>query len=265
MEVSVVTIPAMEPSGSAAPGAMTGDPAAMDKLLSQLVERLNQAYGGRMVSVVLYGSAAAGDYDPAFSDLNVLCVLAEVSAGELARGEDLFRWWREQGNPSPLLVTQAELAASTDCFAIEFADIRRHYRVLHGSDVVAALPPPFRYLRPQLEHDLRAGLFRLRQKAAGAYSDPDLLRRLLADSVSTFCVLFRHALALHAVDAPHSKREVIQLARQHFGLDALPFERLLDLRRQQIKPRDVDPHAVLAPYLAGVSIVIDAVDRFEKS
>jgi len=137
--------------------------------------------------------------------------------------------------------------------------------VLHGKDVIAGLALPGAWFRAQLEHDLRAKLFRLRQKAAGTYSDPDLLRRLLADSVSTFCVLFRHALALHSVETPHTKREVIQLARQHFGIDTLPFERLLDLRQQRVKPRDVDPHGLLAPYLTAISKVIEAVDRFEKS
>ena len=38
-------------------------------------------------------------------------------------GEDIFRWWREQGSPSPLLLSENEVATSTDCFPIEFHDI----------------------------------------------------------------------------------------------------------------------------------------------
>jgi len=237
----------------------------MEKALLHLVERLQKAFGSRLVSVVLYGSAAAGDYDPKFSDLNVLCVLAEITPRELSHGEDLFRWWRERGNPSPLLMTEAELASCADCFAIEFADIRRYHRLLYGKDVVSSLVVDGRYYRAQVEHDLRAKLLRLRQKAVAACSDPDLLRRLLADSVSTFCVLFRHALALQGVDPPLARRDVIQRARQQFAIDPLPFERLLDLRQERLKPREVDPHALLAPYLAGISAVIDAVDRLEKT
>ena len=37
-------------------------------------------------------------------------------------------------------------------------------------------------------------------------SEADLLRRLLVDSISTFCVLFRHALILHGEDGPPTKR-----------------------------------------------------------
>jgi len=120
------------------------------------------------------------------------------------------------------------------------------------------------FYRAQVEHDLRAKLLRLRQKASGMLSDPDLLRRLLADSVSTFCVLFRHALALHGVEAPVKKREVIERAREHFEIDPGPFENLLDIREGRVKPRDVEPVGLLESYLRSISKVIEAVDRLEK-
>ena len=98
------------------------------------------------------------------------------------------------------------------------------------------------FYRAQVEHDLRAKLLRLRQKASGMLSDANLLRRLLLDSVSTFCVLFRHALVLHGVEAPPQKREVIAAARsERFGIDPAPFEKLLDVREERIKPREVEP------------------------
>src|SRR3982751_2047108 len=174
----------------------------MDKLLTQLVEKLKGAFQDRLVSVVLYGSAVTGDHQPMFSDYNVLCVLSGIARRELAASEPIFRWWREQGSPAPLLLTEREVAACTDCFAIEFHDMQRDHRLLHGKDVIAGLAIDDSFYRAQVEHDLRAKLLRLRQKASGMLSDGDLLRRLLLDSISTFCVLFRHALILHGMDAP---------------------------------------------------------------
>lgn len=236
----------------------------MDKVLNQLVERLKKAYGDRLVSVVLYGSAATGDHHAKFSDFNILCVLTEITPRELGAGEAIFRWWREQGSPSPLLLAEHEVATSTDCFAIEFNDIKRHHRLLFGKDVVTPLVVDNSFYRAQVEHDLRAKLLRVRQKAAGILSDSDLLRRLLLDSISTFCVLFRHALVLHGVDAPLKKREVIERAREHFGIDPAPFGKLLDIREERLKPREVEPVGLLASYLQEISVVIDAVDRLEK-
>jgi predicted nucleotidyltransferase len=236
----------------------------MENTLNQLLERLTKALGERLVSVVLYGSAAAGDHHEGFSDLNVLCVLDQVTTRELAQAEPVFRWWREKGNPSPLLLSEHEVATSTDCFAIEFHDIKTHHRILQGKDVISQLVVDDAFYRAQVEHDLRAKLLRLRQKASGTLSDKDALRRLMADSISTFCVLFRHALILHGVVAKGKKRDVIEQARESFGIDPAPFAKLLDLREERIKPRDLEPQGMLDSYLKQISIVIDAVDRLEK-
>jgi hypothetical protein len=233
----------------------------MEKLLSQLVEKLQKAYGERLISVVLYGSAACGDYQPAFSDINVLCVLVAVAPRELAACEEISRWWRERANSALMMMTEREVSESADCFAVEFTGIERCHRLLYGKDVVSGLAIGRQFYRAQVERELRAKLLRLRQKAAGLMSQPDLLLRLLLDSVSTFCVLFGHALALRGVDAPQKKREVMALAREHFQIDAAPFEKLLDVREGRIKPREADPLALLGPYLEGVGEVIGRMER----
>jgi len=236
----------------------------MENLLNQLLEKVNKALGDRVVSVVLYGSAASGDHHEGFSDVNVLCVLNQVTVRELEDSEPIFRWWREKRNPSPLLLSELELTTSSDCFAIEFRDIKSHHRILHGRDVVSGLAIEDGFYRAQVEHDLRAKLLRLRQKAAGALGDKDVLRHLLADSVSTFCVLFRHALILHGAPENHRKREILLQARDKFGIDPKPFTDLLDLREDRIKPRDLEPIVLLDAYLKQIDIVINAVDRLEK-
>jgi hypothetical protein len=234
----------------------------MDKVVQQLVEKLQKAYGDRLVSVVLYGSAAAGDHQEKFSDYNVLCVLSRIAPRELSDSEAIFRWWRELGSPSPLLLTEQEV--ETDCFAIEFSDMKRQHQLLAGKDVVSTLVVDRTFYRAQVEHDLRAKLLRLRQKASGMLSDAGLLRRLLLDSLSTFCVLFRHALILHGADGPAAKRDVIARASERFGFDPLPFDKLLAIREQQLKAREVEPIALLGAYLDAINVVIQAVDRLEK-
>ena len=232
--------------------------------LDPLVEKLRKALGADLVSVVLYGSAAAGDHNEKFSDFNVLCVLSRITPAQLGATETIFRWWRQQGNPAPLLLTEHEVRTSTDCFAIEFHDIKEHHRILYGADVVSSLEIDRSFYRAQVEHDLRAKLLRLRQKASGILSDKDVLRRLLVDSISTFCVLFRHALILHGVDVPGKKRAIIARAQERFGIDPAPFNTLLDLREQKVKPKEMEPEALLDAYMIEIGKVIDAVDILEK-
>jgi hypothetical protein len=235
----------------------------MADALDQLVEKLRQALPDDLTSVVLYGSAAVGDHDEKFSDYNVLCVLNRITPAQLGATESVFRWWRAQGNPSPLLLTKHEVETSTDCFAIEFHDIKEHHRILYGADVVSSLTIDRCFYRAQVEHDLRAKLLRLRQKAASVLSDKDAVCRLLADSVSTFCVLFRHALILHDDAAPAKKREVIARAQERFGIDPAPFYALLDQRGER-STKAIEPGALLAAYLNEIGKVIDAVDVLDK-
>ena len=231
--------------------------------LNELVDRLRAAHRDRLTSVVLYGSAAAGDHHDQFSDLNVMCVLQRVTPAELASAEPIFKWWREQGNPAPLLMSEEEVQTSTDCFAIEFHDMQERRRVLYGKDVIEGLVIDRSFYRAQVEHDLRAKLLRLRQKAAGVLTDKPALLRLMLESVSTFCVLARHALLLSGLADGWHKRETVAKLRK-VGLDAPAFDTLLDIRERKKKPGDVDPGALFSEYLQQIEAIVAHVDRLDK-
>jgi hypothetical protein len=240
--------------------ALTG----MQKDLEQLVARLAKANGLQLVSVVLYGSAATGDHNSSYSDLNILSVLKQVTPAELHACEPIFRWWHDLGHPSPLLLSEHEVATSSDCFAIEFQDIQEHHRLLHGKDIVSSLVVDRSFYRAQVERELRSKLLRLRTKAAPILSEKEPLARLLADSVSTFCVLFRHALLLHAVPCHPNRRTIIDQSHKTFAIESAPFLQLLDAREEKIALKQLDPVALLTVYLRELSVVIEAVDRLDK-
>lgn len=234
----------------------------MEQKLQDLVDRLRKALPEQLVSVILYGSAASGDHHGEFSDLNVLCVLARVTPAELGACEPVFKWWRD-GNPSPLLLSEEEVRSSTDCFPIEFHDMQERRRVLFGADVIEKLDIDKTFYRAQVEHELRAKLLRLRQKAAGILGDKQALLKLMIDSSSNFLVLSRHALLLSGTPTGWQKREVARnLAGIH--VDASPFDILLDLRERKKKSGDVDVEALFASYLKQIEIVVAHVDRLEK-
>lgn len=236
----------------------------INKRLAELTAKLERAFGERLLSVVLYGSAAAGELHGKYSDLNVLCVLKKIGPEELRLTEPVIHWWRSLENPSPLFLTEDELHNSTDCFAIEFHDIVECHRVLGGRDVVAGLVIDDSFYRGQVEHELRAKLLRLRQKAGGLLSDKAMLVRLLGESVSTFCNLGRHALRLAGAPAPTHKREAIGACGRQFGIDPAPFYTLLDLREGAKKARDLDPVPLLAAYMQQIEALTGAVDRLAK-
>src|SRR5437588_9755879 len=130
----------------------------MDEL-KELVTKIERAYHDRLVSVLLYGSGA--NHRDRYSDLNVLCVLKEITPRELGEGEPILRWWREHGHPSPLLMSEEEAHNSADSFPIEFRDMKDRRKLLSGVDVIADVHVDTKNYRVQVEHELRAKLIRL--------------------------------------------------------------------------------------------------------
>jgi hypothetical protein len=114
-----------------------------------------------------------------------------------------------------------------------------------------------------VEHELRAKLLRLRQRGACVLADRLLLLQLMAESLSTFCVLIRHALRLSGADAPHAKREIVDQGARVFGLDPEPLHTLLDLREQKRKPKQIEAQALFENYLKQIEAVVGAVDRLQ--
>jgi hypothetical protein len=233
--------------------------------LKELVSKLEHAFSGRLVSVILYGSAASGEHvADKLADLNVLCVLKEITPRELSEGEPVLKWWREKGHPSPLLMSEEEVHNSADCFAIEFKDMKERRRVLFGLDVIADVTVETTHYRAQVEHDLRSKLLRLRQQGAQRLSDSAGLLTLCVDSVSTFCVLGRHALELAGIKAKAERRAVVKQLAHALDADLSPFEILLDIREDKAGTDPGDPGELFAQYLVCINRLISFVDGLEE-
>ena len=232
--------------------------------MKELVEKLERSFHDRLVSVILYGSAAGEDHHTKYSDLNVLWVLKEITPRELSEAEPILRWWREHGHPVPTLMSEEEVHNSADCFPIEFRDMKDRRKMLYGPDVIADVKIDGTFYRAQIEHELRAKLFRLRQQGARVLSDPAALLKLCVDSVATFCVLGRHALVAAGVAAKTERRAVIRQLSDTLRMDVTPFEVLMDLREDKSGADPGDPGELFARYLTCVQQLVEFVDRLEN-
>jgi hypothetical protein len=231
-------------------------------VLNEITERLKQAWEDCVVSIILYGSAASTECDSR-SDLNLMCVLKEVTTRELAASEGAFLWWRQLGHPLPILVSQEEFFRSADSFPIEYHDLQERRRILYGADVVEDVHIHDRFYRLQIEHELRANLLRLRDQGAVVLSDPARLLALCMESVTTFLVLGRHALRYSGRRPTFVRREIAAELEAAAGIPSAPFLTLLDLREEKISPQNVDPVPLFEQYLETVSRIIRFVDRLE--
>ncbi|MBI3666490.1 MAG: nucleotidyltransferase domain-containing protein [Acidobacteria bacterium] len=234
----------------------------MEDLLRGLVDRLKAAYDEEeLLSVVLYGSAASGDYHEKHSDLNVLCVLRQIGLRELERAEEPLRWWLKRGQPAPLLMSAEEVLGGADVFPIEFLDIKENYRLLHGADLVATLLVDTAKHRLQLEHELRSRLLRLRKKFLETQHDEKAVVKLMLDSLPSFATLFRHALLRGGFPAPTKKQEIFRAAAERFQVGPHPFAALLEVRQGTRRPPAGEVRAWFGAYLEGVTKMCEIEDR----
>jgi hypothetical protein len=160
-------------------------------------------------------------------------------------------------------MSEEEAHHSADCFPIEFRDMKDRRKVLYGVDVIADVHVDTRNYRAQIEHELRAKLFRLRQKGAQVLSDPGELLKLCVESVSSFCVLGRHALVVSGATAKTERRAVVHHLGQILKMDTSPFDTLLDIREDKPGVDPGDPDELFAMYLERIQRIVEFVDGLE--
>jgi len=236
-----------------------------EKKINDFVSRLRAAAGANLESVILFGSAVAGDFHPEFSNLNLFCVIHDSSFAALQALAPAVKWWDAQKQPPPLFMTRDEIARSTDVFAIELIDMQQHHRIVFGADVLQGLSIPATLHRVQVEYELREKLALLRQHLLLASGSDSRLWKLLLRSVSSLTTLFRHALIVLGHDAPIGKREAVQALSKQIEFDASGILQVLDVRERKSDHKKFDVADVFSRYLAALEQVTAAVDRMLDS
>lgn len=243
---------------------MTGETRHMGKEMQRaeaFARDLETTYGAELVSAVLYGSAARGEYREGVSDLNLLVLLRDTGPAALRRGSALARRWASEGNPPPMMLGHEEWMRSADVFPIEYSDIRDAHVVLKGSDPFGGITVNADDLRRQCERELKGKHIQLREHFLMTADDPERLGRLLVKSFSTFLVLFRTVLRLVDEEPPRDPAETVRRTAARVGFDAEP---LLEIVRARAAGGVLKPAAdapVVTGYLEAVERVARYVDR----
>jgi hypothetical protein len=233
------------------------------KSVQRLIDDLRAAHGENLLSITLYGSTAAGDTDDAGSEHNVLVVLRNIGLEDLRQSVEPVRAWTRAGQPMPVYFSAAELQRAADVFPIEFLQMQKARKVLHGSDPFEFAEITDANLRHQTEYELRTKFVQLRRLYLPAARSAEKLMTLMSDSISSFVALFRAALLLKGHDAPTSKRDAVHAAAEVFAFDPVPLDRILDLAGDRQKLAEPAANELFAAYLEQIQKVIDAVDQID--
>ncbi|MDH3529503.1 MAG: nucleotidyltransferase domain-containing protein [Acidobacteriota bacterium] len=235
----------------------------MNEHFADFVDDLKETHGDNLVSVVLYGSAAAGDFVRHESDYNVLIVLEKIAPIDLRNAHACLREWNRLGHPVPVYFTADEMENAGDVFPIEFHFMEHARKVLYGRDPFEGIHISDRYLRHQTEFELRSNLLKLRRRYVHASTSVQRLCDLMADSLTSFSADFRAVLLLIGKVPPIKKLDIVRELVAELHLHGEPFEIIFDIRKnigsEQMSEKAAND--VFADYLIQIERVISAVNE----
>ena len=226
------------------------------------VDATKQALGDRLLGAVLYGSAAAGDFHPDHSDVNVAFTFRTLGAPELEALRPLHDSWSKRRVTRPLLMSRETLDRSLDVFPLEYLLIREHHETLFGEDHFRGLVIDLGELRDQVERTLRAQEMGLAWTYLAIARTPSGASHWAARSGTALAASASGLLHLAGEPVPGRRAEVAERCASRFGIDAEALRLLVACRPGEREKVEAERLLTSAQSILGRLIaVVEGLDR----
>lgn len=216
--------------------------------LAVFADQMSAVLGPRLVSLLLYGSAARPEANEnrQRDGMNTLLLVDRADAELFAKLTVPVRAWIAANHPPPLVLTEREWRDSADAFPIEYEDIKAGHRVLAGRDPWHGIRIQREHVRRQLEHELMGKLVHLRQAYAAEWNNARRLGEVIDGTRAGFLTMLRAVLRLDERSVPGTPEALVREAGSLIGFPA--------------SDRWTEP----AAYLDAVTRTAEYVNRMER-
>ncbi|MEA3360970.1 MAG: hypothetical protein U9R17_16415 [Thermodesulfobacteriota bacterium] len=218
-------------------------------------------FGDDLVSVILYGSGARGEYIAKKSDINFLIVLKDNGMEHLDDSIDLVAKWEKRKVPVPLFLSEDYIKSSLDAFPLEFFNIRLAYSVAYGTDVLKDLNIEKGNLRLQCERELKAKLLLLRRSFLQANGEARLLTGLVKQSFSAFISIFNALLYLKGDEIPGEYLGIIKEMSENYDINRDLFLSLSQIKKEEKKFAKDEIKKIVWEYILEIKGLSKKVDQ----
>jgi predicted nucleotidyltransferase len=203
--------------------------------LDTFQQQLTGVLGDNLFSLVLYGSAVRGRFDPRRSDLNVLIVLAHSTVDAqtvIAEAVDSANVKIE-----PFVITAEGMERSFRAFSVKFANIQRHYRLLAGEDPLAGLVIDKALCAFLFEQTLRNLRLRSVQAFIRWRKDPQRFGEHLQHTIAQTIIDLSEVLRLRDIELPDDFSARLPILSQDYGRDYSTLAKLPNFNESADIPR----------------------------
>jgi predicted nucleotidyltransferase len=235
------------------PGSAAVNDSGWQQTLDDTIGALRSALSSNLYGVVLYGSAARGDFVPGVSDLNILIVLNESTP---EAHEALAGVLRGRSKVEPFVIGRPGLVRTARAFPAKFAAIRRTGRVVFGPDPLTDVPRFPELERFAAEQMLRNVRLRLVYNFIKRGGDPTSYTRFALDFVPAVHSACNSVLEVEHQTIPRGRDAQAALYASAFGVDTGVLRELAQLKRE---PQPLSAAQVTSTHARLFAIVMAAL------
>jgi hypothetical protein len=231
------------------------------EIFDEFTKDYQAVYGKELIAILLYGSAASGNYVRKKSDINFLVVLTEEGIGQLQKSFKKVEKWYKRKVSTPLFLTKSYIASSLDSFPIEFFNMQKSHQLVFGEDVLHELDFDKKHLRLQCEKELKGKLLQLRQGFLESGGKTRNLTFIIVHSLVAFISFFRVLIYLRDKEVPTESENIISLVSQEFSINKQTFLTLLQIKEGTKKLSSKELNALFESYIGEIRKLAYSVDQ----
>ena len=235
-------------------------PHNIKKAVDGFMAGLKDIYADKLISAVLYGSAASGEYSGGHSNINLAVVLVDTSIPSISRASGLVNK-NKFLNINPIFFTEDHIKKSLDVFPIEFLDIKENHVVLYGKDIFKDIQVDIRNLKFQCEQELKSKILSIKKiylRTKNRY----LLKNFLFKSLTSSLHIIRNIIRLKGRVPPYKKEDIIDQIHKEFAIDTSGLKKILDAKNKNMRlgPKDMEGFfTLLVKTLEDISDKVDSL------
>lgn len=234
-----------------------------EQILDSFKVQLKDIFSENLISVILFGSAARGEYIYKKSDINFLVILKDNTPSELLKYKKIQKKWLKGNVATPLFLTEEYIKSSLDTYPIEFMEMKSAYKVVDGKDVLEDLEFDKKNLRLQAERELKSKLLHLRQLFLTSKGCAKILSNLITNSMHSLTPVYRAVLYLTGEHTEVHRNELINHIAKKCELDETLLNDLLAISIGIKKLSKKDVNHIFDKYVEELDKLAKYVDKIE--
>ena len=235
-------------------------PQKYKNILEEFTKAARDAYQEGLVSIILYWSAASGEFISRHSNINLLVVLDNTDLENLVKISKIMIG-RKFKILSPLFFTEDYIRSSTDVFPIEFLDMKENYLVVYGKDVLKDIEVDIKNLRFQCEQELKAKVINIKKNYL-LTTNKNALTSLLFKSFNSCLHILRNLIRLKGKTPPYLKEDILTDLGWEFSMDITDLKKVLSAKNRNSKLSHKEIESLFFAFVKELEKIIAATDRF---